>query len=117
MDSGRFVRLSVLAAPASRRAVTRGLAGVMAGSVLAPLIGHARVEAKKKVWLPLRLWRHPVSRGLSLLRGGERLGENQYVLSDLLIPAEIRTGQRTRRGARLLPVSVRDLEARFTPCG
>jgi hypothetical protein len=49
MDSGRFVRLlSVLAAPASRRAVTRGLASVMAGSVLAPLIGHASVEAKKK---------------------------------------------------------------------
>jgi hypothetical protein len=45
------------------------------------------------VWLPLRLWRRPVSRGLSLLRGGEHLGENQYVLSGLLAPVEIRTGQ------------------------
>jgi hypothetical protein len=49
MDTDRFVHLgSVLAKPPSRRAVHRALAGLAAGSVLAPLIDLASVAAKKK---------------------------------------------------------------------
>jgi hypothetical protein len=49
MDTDRFVRLrGALAAAPSRRAVHRALAGLAAGSVLAPLIDLVSVTAKKK---------------------------------------------------------------------
>ena len=47
MDSDRFDSLvRALGTTPSRRAVTRALASLIAGSLLAPLIGHARIEAK-----------------------------------------------------------------------
>jgi hypothetical protein len=49
MDADRLNSLArTLATIPSRRVVTRALVALTAGSVLAPVIGHARVEAKKK---------------------------------------------------------------------
>ena len=49
MDSEHFDSLvRALGTTPSRRAVTRTLASLMTGSLLVPLIGHTRIEAKKK---------------------------------------------------------------------
>lgn len=49
MDTDRFARiLGLLSTTPSRHAINRALAGLAAGTIFAPPLGFARVEAKKK---------------------------------------------------------------------